>query len=635
MTELEQDWQQGILTGVIVWGSAVVLIAEGLGSIRQFALLPVACAWLIFDMALFLAWRRWVGHWPRLRQLTRLTEFKGSLHLLLIITVVMVGLVGITAFVAPTNNWDSMTYHMARVMHWLQNQTLAHYPTYYSPQLYHPPWAELTIAHFQMLSGGDRWANGVQWLSCIGSGIGVAAITRQLGATARGQLLAAAFAVTLPIGLLQAATTQNDYVVCFWLVCFVAKGLQVIKAEQIDWALNLKAAVAVAIAFLTKTSAYLLAFPFLLWLFITLLHKAKWRIWQPTLTLTTSIVLINGGHFWRNWQLFGAPISDGPPEFADVYSVETHSLAALLSNLVRNLGFHLSTPSLWLNAQLNGLITRFHHLLGIEPNDPRITAPGSTLGIFPISFNEDLAGNSIHFVVLSLALLSFILSAQFRRQWLVRNYLLCGVGAYIVFCGLLKWQVYHSRHHLSLFVLMAPIVGWVLAQLRWQQWINGLMVAIAIASLPWVVNAEFRPWFGSQTMFITPRTAQYFVQRPWLQDPYQNASAFLQKQSCQNIALSFGYEKSQVWEYPFWVLLNNQNGQNKTLRHLANGGITDVLQSQAPHTNYQPCAVIEFQVEDKATPFQKVKPLEINGQSYSIVWEQEPLTIFLPVDDRL
>jgi hypothetical protein len=92
--------------------------------------------------------------------------------LLLSIGLIFV-LTGLIAIVSPANTWDSMTYHMSRVVHWIQNQGLAHYPTSILRQLHQNPWAEIAILHFQILSNGDRFANLIQWLSMIGASMGV------------------------------------------------------------------------------------------------------------------------------------------------------------------------------------------------------------------------------------------------------------------------------------------------------------------------------------------------------------------------------------------------------------------------------------------------------------------------------
>lgn len=105
--------------------------------------------------------------------------------------------------VSPPNNWDSMTYHMSRVAHWIQNHSVAHYPTYNLPQLFHPPFNSFTIMHLQILSGRDTFANLVQWWAMIGSIIGTSLIAKQLGAKERGQILAAVFCATLPLGILK------------------------------------------------------------------------------------------------------------------------------------------------------------------------------------------------------------------------------------------------------------------------------------------------------------------------------------------------------------------------------------------------------------------------------------------------
>jgi len=82
-------------------------------------------------------------------------------------------------------------------------------------QLFNPPWAEFAMLHLALLGGDERWANGVQWFSMLGSLAGVSLIAKHLGAAARGQLFSALFCATIPMGILQAAGTQNDYVTAF------------------------------------------------------------------------------------------------------------------------------------------------------------------------------------------------------------------------------------------------------------------------------------------------------------------------------------------------------------------------------------------------------------------------------------
>jgi hypothetical protein len=661
LTTIETHWQQGILSGAIVWGIAIVLITEGLGQWGDFSREAVALSWLGLDLALAAGWlyrtrRLPLRKLPLLPQLYVPGEFGGIALLLLGLVVSIAVLTGITALVAPPNNWDSMTYHMSRVMHWLQNGRLDHYPTHYTPQLYHPPWAEIAIAHLQILSGGDRWANGIQWLSLVGSGIGVAAIARELGASARGQLFATAFACTLPMGLLQAATTQNDYTVCFWTVC-LAQGVVKIHTDRLTVPLILKVSASLGLALLTKTSAYFFAIPFLIWLSVSTVCQRGWTSWQPALILIGSVLAINAGHFFRNWEMFGSPITGGPEELAIQYRMEHQSIATLLSNLVRNAAFHLSTPFPWLNAKLNGAITGFHRLIGIDPSDPRTTIPGGKFGVFQISFKEDLAGNTAHFLTALASIGSLIGLSSLRRHRLIWIYLLCVIGAYAILCWMLKWQPFNSRHHLTLFVLIAPFVGWVLSKFRWQRWTESFVLMLAIAALPWIFNAQFRPWFGEQSIFVVPRVEQYFIQRDWLKNQYLAAANFVQSTNCNQIGFSFEDDPTgRIWEYPFWVLLENTNGKTKTMQHLRADNVSKLKLQQEPYKSYQPCAVITVDKTNKenstvinstvvnptvanpaiANPMLESKghleTLAIAHRSYHLSWKQPPVTVYLADD---
>ena len=107
----------------------------------------------------------------------------------------------------------------------MQSGAVTLFPTAYPQQLSHPSWAEYAILHLRLVLGSDRLANLTQWLAMAGSLVGVSLAARCLGATARGQALSALACATLPMGILQASTTQNDYVAALWLV-----GLAVCRA---------------------------------------------------------------------------------------------------------------------------------------------------------------------------------------------------------------------------------------------------------------------------------------------------------------------------------------------------------------------------------------------------------------------
>ena len=66
--------------------------------------------------------------------------------------LIIISVIAIIAFISPPNTADTLTYHMPRVMHWQQNQSVQHYYTDISRQLYQPPFLEFNLLHLQVLS---------------------------------------------------------------------------------------------------------------------------------------------------------------------------------------------------------------------------------------------------------------------------------------------------------------------------------------------------------------------------------------------------------------------------------------------------------------------------------------------------
>src|SRR2546426_7647634 len=56
------------------------------------------------------------------------------------------------SLLTPTMNWDSLTYHLPRVMHWIQQGSVRHYPTACISQIQMGPWAAFVQTHLILRS---------------------------------------------------------------------------------------------------------------------------------------------------------------------------------------------------------------------------------------------------------------------------------------------------------------------------------------------------------------------------------------------------------------------------------------------------------------------------------------------------
>ena len=124
----------------------------------------------------------------------------------------LLGILTLTAFVFPPNTYDSMTYHMARVAHWIQQASVDYYPTNIDRQNEMGPGAEYLILFFQLLTGTDYLANGIQLISFVGLIIVLGYILRVFRVPKRLSPFIIILCISAPMAIMQATSTQNDLV---------------------------------------------------------------------------------------------------------------------------------------------------------------------------------------------------------------------------------------------------------------------------------------------------------------------------------------------------------------------------------------------------------------------------------------
>ena len=578
--------REAFLAASIIWGMAVTLLTE-LPSLWNGLNYPSLVTGWVMLVLLIIPFLLCSYQSRPARSIPDSVHFSNNVLILFPIAVI-IAVTLLIALIAPPNNFDSMTYHMPRLMHWIQNGTVAHYPTNILRQLEMSPWAEYAILHLQLLSGGDYFANLVQWFSMVGCIIAATLIADHCNVSSGGQALSGFLVATIFMGILQASSTQNDLVVSFWLICFAYFGLQSLKGKSVTLILLMSCSLGLAI--LTKGTAYIFAMPFVVWFLIRGVTTSWRQTASMVVLLGVTVLTVNGGHYFRNIRLFHNPLNSG----VDSYSNSYLSVGVVASNITRNIALHLVTPSSQLNRYGVNVMRKLHVLYGVDLNDPATTWPGTSfdehLRLAPL---EDSSGNPLH-LCLYLAIAAICLGKKSDSG--MRWYTVSVMAGFLLFCVALRWQPWHSRLQLPLFVLFAPIAATVIAGLHRKYLIPALVCLFFLATLPWLFCNVSRPLLSLSALvpeyrgsiLLVSRESCYFAGRPDLENSYRDVARIISKQGTKNIGLDTG-GIGNLWEYPLWVLSRKDGLGGPKIEHVAVKNISGSI-----HTSFVPDIIVGF-----------------------------------------
>ncbi len=471
----------------------------------------------------------------------------------------------IIAFISPPNNNDSLQYHVARIVHWIQNQNFEFFTTAYLPQLFNPPGAEILLLHNFLLVGSDKLVNLQQWVFMLSSLVVASLIAKKLGSGRTGQWLAAVFLLCLPMGILEATSTQNDYVATFWILSLVY--LVIKNLGQVPSILEMVVMGAFAgLAMLTRITTYPYVAIILIWSTLAGLKQVRLKRSILNTTIIICVITVINTQFWvQNYNTFNNPL--GEMSFVGRRSLNTHTAADLIISPVQHLSLNLGTPFNTINTKLgNAIISSCEKLGGSNCSDPESSE--WDFRIIGLSNHEDTAGNLLHLVVLFLAVIVFIFERrQIDKKVLVTSYLLVIIACFLLLSWLIPWAIYYSRFQLPMFAMMASFVGLIVSR-RNARIIRALIIILLICGLPWLLMNRTRPVISYppdltlvRSIFIESRAGLLFANYPELEDQIQHVTGEALKTGCPDILLRIDsrdpeyYFMSylQPWKNDIWV----------------------------------------------------------------------------------
>ncbi|ESU22004.1 hypothetical protein FCR2A7T_04710 [Flavobacterium cauense R2A-7] len=455
-----------IVKSALIFSGFIVLLTEILSLFKAINLTALIISWSFFSIILlYFLYKNRENFFSLIR--SKKSDFVKKYQtlyvyekLLLVIITIFVLLLLFQGIIYPPNNWDSLTYHMPRIMYWIGNESVAHFPSHILRHLYQPPFAEYFILNLNLLNGNDYFSNTVQLLYLILTFFSIWLLLTQLAISRFYKILALFIAITIPAVELQATTTKNDIVCSFFILTAIVFCIKTYYSNNFSNFLYL--GLAIGLAMLTKGTAYLFLAPILAvygWLLLIKIIKTKdFKLLLNGFAVVLVILSINISHFTRNYKIEGNILNIDKNE-ALAFSNQKMDGKLLLSNLLKNVGLHLGYP---IETKADAGIRKLHTLMNVPIDNPDTNYYNIKYdGPKENTTNEDLIPNLSHLILflVSLSALSLICFKKFKENISSFLLILIILSQIILFSAILKWQPWHTRLHIPIFLLIVILIS--------------------------------------------------------------------------------------------------------------------------------------------------------------------------------
>lgn len=579
------DWRFSFILAGVTWGA---LLSFGTEILSLGTWLNAPCVrlfWLFVNAALWgglVCMRQGMssesGGWSFTNELKGLRAWPLDARIMLGAAGLLAIFLGGIALFTPTTNWDSLTYHMARVMHWIQQGSVAHYPTNMEGQIQMGPWSGFVQAHLWLLWGNDRFENMLQWSAMVGSMVVATLMVQQLlpegiATSARTQAFAALLIVTLPTGIVEAITTQTDYTTGFWLMCLASLGIAWCREPgNLVYAIGFGLALGLGIA--TKFTMIFYAAPVGVAVATMLIWKerdAVSRVLLPGISGLAICLALVSPHFIRNQIVFGSII--GSQSTVKDSGIAHISLSGILSNIIRNTELHSNTGIPALTHEVNHVAHIVQSWTGRAPDDLQLSEHSSMYEPPDEFFVFDsFAASPWHVALIGAAVLMGL--ANLRKSRLALAGLGLAFAGFTLFCMGLRWQMWNSRYHLPALLLFMPLVATVLIPqtFRWLTYLCGL--GLLIFGVAIIGNNRSRPIFDAAWR-AQPREEQLLsFQGIQYYGALREVAGKIIAAGCVDVGLKISADHP---EYPFWVMLREAGFKGEIHHQLVSGPSSRLL----------------------------------------------------------
>lgn len=576
-----EDKKEAYIKAVVEWHILLVILVYALSVIERLNVLWIAS---VFFFANICIWG-WVLKIKRIIEVRKIFS-RLKLEKIFIIPCIMAFIALWFALDTVPYNWDSMTYHLPRLAHWTQNQSVAPYATHIDRQVGSTTLTSYVTLMVYIFSGKrDIFLNLVQCLAYITNAIFLYAIARKCNVSKRFSVVASVLYMAMPIAFAEATTTQNDNYSTMWLLFFVYLLLDFIhKDRSIDWSKKniekvIFAAACMGFGYLAKPSvcfAMVIFLFFILWNVVKRKDQAKDIFKLIGIALTTLVITVLP-QFLFNMSVYGKVLPDNVGKRQLVGTLQPNYL---FINFVKNFTYNLGNSVFpKFKEGLSDFLYELADVCRVVLNDASISEDGGAFGFSSHPYGCDTALNPLILVLAILCVIWCLI--RLKKQDSVQiQFTFFAMASYIVFCTVLRWEHFISRYLLTYFALLCPLVAIQLQDVySVMKNINIKRVVLVGFSLICAVN-YYLVIENAYEIETKEYPDSYFYHIGGMRDDYIDICENIIEQQYKEIGIICG---SDSYEYPLWGILNSQR-DDFVIRHV---GVESVL-SQYEDTTFSP-----------------------------------------------
>ncbi|MGC9260052.1 MAG: hypothetical protein ACP5I8_08260 [Phycisphaerae bacterium] len=496
------DWRDSLFIATALVALWVAVSTELLGYFQALRFTPVLIIWLLpilVSSAILVRAARGAcrPHPPPL-------NFLALMSLALIGLVLLVTLS--TALLAPPNNIDSLNYHLPRIVFWMQQHSLADFPTDYAPQLVMPGLLEYWGLNSMILGHGSAWAvNVFDWTSLVLLGLAGSGIAARLGGKRDIQILAMLLIVTIPMAYGMATTFKPELMEAMFIEILAYWLLGIFVERRCGAGRLALLAITFGLLALTQGTGYVYGLPLAVMTAIGLWRCAKWKSIGQVVFIGLTVILLNAGYYARNIKEFGDPFGPSAARHPSLQLINGAFTPAIVAeNLLRDTASMAAGPSHLLNAALGKAIADIAKMLNLNLQDPRATQsipgiakPYDGVAFFPNNeYRISWPLQMFLIVLIPLGLWSHCNQRHRRRCW---YFTLLPLGGLLTMAAVTRWQQQENHLLIAIPALLMPVSAVAMSATIWRYFRPVVAVSALLVLLPFALLFP-RPLVGQQAI---------------------------------------------------------------------------------------------------------------------------------------